>query len=41
VDDYSKDREVVPEIPESPIIEDLLAGRDPVMERAIAFLEKK
>jgi len=27
VDDYPEDREVVPEIPESPIIENLLADK--------------
>jgi hypothetical protein len=25
----------------TPTIEDLLAGRDPVMEKALAYLEKK
>lgn len=40
VDDYPKDRGIVPDIPVEPTIEDLLAGRDPVMERALLFLEK-
>ena len=41
VDGYPKDRGIVPDVPVSPTIEDLLAGRDPVMERALRFLEKK
>jgi len=41
VDGYPKDRGIVPEHPVSPTIEDLLAGRDTVMERALLFLEKK
>ena len=41
VDGYPKDRGIVPDFPLSPTIEDLLAGRDPVMERARRFLEKK
>ncbi|MCX6569042.1 MAG: S41 family peptidase [Candidatus Aminicenantes bacterium] len=41
VDNYPKDRGIVPDVPVSPTIEDLLAGRDPVMERARRFLEKK
>ena len=41
VDGYPKDRGIVPEVPVSPTVEDLLAGRDPEMERAITFLEKK
>jgi len=41
VDGYPKDRGIVPEFPVTPTIDDLLAGRDPVMERALAFLGKK
>ena len=41
VDGYPKDRGIVPDFPVTPTIEDLLAGRDPVMERALLFLEKK
>jgi hypothetical protein len=41
VDGYPKDRGIVPDHLVSPTIEDLLAGRDPVMERALRFLEKK
>jgi hypothetical protein len=41
VDGYPKDRGIVPDHPVSPTIEDLLAGRDPVMERAVAYLEKR
>lgn len=41
VDGYPKDRGIVLDIPVSPTIEDLLAGRDPVAERALLFLEKK
>lgn len=41
VDGYPKDRGIVLDIPVSPTIEDLLAGRDPVMERVLLFLEKK
>jgi hypothetical protein len=41
VDGYPKDRGIVPDFPVSPTIEDLLAGRDPVMEKALLFLEKK
>ena len=41
VDGYPKDRGIVPEFPVSPTIGDILAGRDPVMERALAYLEKK
>jgi hypothetical protein len=40
VDGYPKDRGIVPDFPVTPTIEDLLAGRDPVMERALLFLEK-
>ena len=38
VDGYPKDRGIVPEVPVSPAIEDLLAGRDPVLDRALKFL---
>ena len=41
VDGYPKDRGIVPNFPISPTIDDLLAGRDPVLERALLFLEKK
>jgi dienelactone hydrolase len=41
VDGYPKDRGIVPDHPVTPTIEDLLAGRDPVMERALLFLDKK
>jgi hypothetical protein len=41
VDGYPKDRGIIPDVPVSPTIEDLLAGRDPVTERALLFLEKK
>jgi C-terminal processing protease CtpA/Prc len=41
VDGYPKDRGIVPEFPVTPAIEDLLAGRDVVMERALAYLEKR
>jgi hypothetical protein len=40
VDGYPKDRGLVPDFPVSPAIEDLLAGQDPVMARALLFLEK-
>lgn len=40
VDGYPKDRGIVPDIPVTPSIEDLLAGRDVVMERALEFLRK-
>jgi hypothetical protein len=40
VDGYPKDRGIVPDFPVSPTIEDLLAGRDVVMERALAHLQK-
>jgi len=40
VDGYPKDRGIVPDLPVTPTIEDLLAGRDPVMDRALLFLEK-
>jgi hypothetical protein len=38
VDGYPKDRGLVPDVPVTATIEDLLAGRDPVMERALRFL---
>jgi hypothetical protein len=41
VDGYPKDRGIVPDFPVTPTIEDLLAGRDTVMDRALAYLEKK
>ena len=41
VDGYPKDRGIVPDFPISPTIADLLAGRDPVVERALLFLEKR
>jgi hypothetical protein len=41
VDGYPKDRGIVPDFPVTPTVEDLLAGRDVVMERALAYLEKK
>ncbi|MBN1939834.1 MAG: hypothetical protein JW843_09625 [Candidatus Aminicenantes bacterium] len=41
VDGYPKDRGIVPDIPVTPAIEDLLAGRDVAMERALAFLKGK
>jgi hypothetical protein len=41
VDNYPKDRGILPEFPVTPTIGDLLAGRDPVMEKALAYLEKK
>jgi hypothetical protein len=41
VDGYPKDRGIVPDFPISPTIADLLAGRDPVLERALLFLGKK
>ena len=39
VEGYPKDRGIVPDFPVTPKIEDLLAGRDPVMARALLFLE--
>ncbi|MEN6560277.1 MAG: S41 family peptidase [Acidobacteriota bacterium] len=41
VDGYPGDRGLVPDFPVRPTIGDLLAGRDPVLERALAFLERK
>jgi C-terminal processing protease CtpA/Prc len=40
VDGYPEDRGIVPDFPVTPTIEDLLAGRDPVLDRAVLFLEK-
>jgi rhodanese-related sulfurtransferase len=36
---YPRDRGLLPEVPVEPAIEDLLAGRDPVMDRALKFLK--
>lgn len=41
VDGYPRDRGIVPEVPVAPTIDDLLAGRDPVMDRALKFLNDK
>ena len=41
VDGYPKDRGIVPDIPVAPSIDDLLAGRDVAMERALEFIRKK
>ena len=41
VDNYPKDRGLVPDFPVTPTIGDILAGRDPVMEKALAYLEKR
>jgi hypothetical protein len=41
VDGYPKDRGIVPDYPVTPTIEDLLAGRDIVMEKALIVLGKK
>jgi len=41
VEGYPRDRGIVPDFPVTPTIEDLLAGRDVVMERALAYLEKR
>lgn len=38
---YPRDRGIVPDFSVEPTIEDLLAGRDPVMDRALIHLEKK
>ncbi len=40
VDGYPKDRGLIPDFPVTPTIDDLVAGRDPVMERALLFLKK-
>ena len=41
VDGYPKDRGIIPDFPVQPTIEDLLAGRDPVMERALKYVTEK
>jgi hypothetical protein len=41
VEGYSKDRGIVPDYPVTPTIEDLLAGRDVVIEKALNVLAKK
>ena len=41
VEGYPKDRGIVPDFPVAPTIGDVLAGRDVVMERALAWLEKR
>lgn len=41
VEGYPKDRGLVPDILVTPTIEDLMAGRDPVMDRALAWLQKR
>ncbi len=41
VDGYPKDRGIVPDYPVTPTNEDLLAGRDVVMEKALSVLAKK
>jgi hypothetical protein len=41
VDGYPRDRGLVPDFPVTPTIGDLLAGRDPVLDRALAYLAKK
>jgi hypothetical protein len=41
VDGYPRDRGIVPDVPVTPTIEDLLAGRDIVMERALEALKRK
>lgn len=41
VDGYPGDRGLVPDFPVAPAIGELLAGRDPVLERALACLERK
>ena len=41
VDGYPKDRGIVPDIAVAPSMDDLLARRDVVMERALEFLQKK
>lgn len=38
VDGYPMNRGIVPDVPVTPTIEDLLAGRDLVMDRALEFL---
>jgi hypothetical protein len=39
VEGYPRDRGIVPDVPVTPTVDDLLAGRDPVMDRALQFLE--
>jgi hypothetical protein len=41
VEGYPKGRGLGPDFPVTPTIEDLMAGRDPVMERALAWLKVK
>lgn len=41
VDGYPADRGIVPDFPVGPTIEDLLAGRDPVLEKALAYFAAK
>ena len=41
VDGHPKDRGIVPEFPVAPTIADILAGRDPVMDKALAWLGRK
>jgi Peptidase family S41 len=41
VDGYPRDRGLVPDVPVTPTIEDLLSGRDPVMDRAFRYLAEK
>lgn len=41
VEGYPKDRGLVPDFPVTPTIDDLMAGRDTVLERALAYLDKK
>lgn len=41
VNRYPKDRGIVPDYPVTPTIEDLLAGRDVVMEKALSVLANK
>jgi C-terminal processing protease CtpA/Prc len=41
VEGYPKDRGLVPDFPVAPTIEDIMAGRDVVLERALAHLSKR
>ncbi len=41
VDGYPKDRGLVPDVPVTPTIEDVLAGRDPVMDKVVRYLAEK
>jgi hypothetical protein len=41
VDGYPRDRGLVPDFPVEPTIDDLLAGRDPVLDRALAHLGER